>query len=302
MTVRRWPDSCPGPSTPGYSMQGVDQSLRTSMEVGSQRVRRRTFARLDRVKMQWVMTPVQYAAFCNWYYGNPVSIAGASDSLSGWSLANLTRLAAVAVSPEAILVDRLREMATTAGFSVAKNLSVPDVDNLPVIICATIRAAGRNRVRLSIIDRGEVENLVEVNLTSGTVTASNGVVATVQNRKNGWWRITAVASTGAGSSPPQMRIRLLDGGGASSYGGDNTKGIEVCEVQARIATGYDLFVPADANGQALGADGGSAWFFTNVPTEAGLQSKEAKFTAMFTEEIRPGLNRIIAGELEIRYA
>ena len=60
-------------------------------------------------------------------------------------------------------------------------------------------------------------------------------------------------------------------------------------------------MPADANGLAIGADGGSSWFFVPVPTDAGLVLKEARFTAMFNEDIRPGLNRVISGELEVRY-
>ena len=77
---------------------------------------------------------------------------------------------------------------------------------------------------------------------------------------------------------------------------------DICEVQARFSTGYDLFKPSDANGKALGADGGSAWFYTLVPTEAGLIMAEAKFTGPFSEAIEPGMIRIVSAELEVRHA
>ena len=302
MSVRRWPDKLPAPSTPGYGMQGVDPSLRTQMEVGAQRVRRRTFARLDRIKLQWMMTPFQYAAFSAWFYGAKVSIAGASDTILGWGLTNVTTLAAVAVSPETVLVDRIMETVTTAGHFVGKALPDAAFDNIAVLLRTTLRSAGRPNVRLSLIDRAAGEPRVDVNLATGAVTAAVNVASySVEDRGGGWWRISLICNTAAGIGTPVIRIRLLDAGSGAAYAGDVTKGIEVCEVQARIPTGYDLFVPADANGLAIGADGGSSWFFVPVPTDAGLVLKEARFTAMFNEDIRPGLNRVISGELEVRY-
>jgi hypothetical protein len=114
--------------------------------------------------------------------------------------------------------------------------------------------------------------------------------------------VTWTATTGVGAAVPSMRILLRDDSGASTYLGDIAKGIDVCEVQARPVTGYDAFVPSDANGNALGADGGAAWFFTYLPTDAGLVWAEARFTGPYSEEIKPGMIRIISADLEVRYA
>lgn len=101
---------------------------------------------------------------------------------------------------------------------------------------------------------------------------------------------------------PTCRISLRDDSGATSYAGDISKGLDICEVQARFRTGHDLFTPSDASGKALGADGGSAWFYTLVPTEAGLTMAEAKFAGPFAEAIEPVMIRIITAELEVRHA
>ena len=175
--------------------------------------------------------------------------------------------------------------------------------NIQVLVRATIKSAGCPNVRLSLIKRDLSEARVVVGLSTGVVTATLAVTSySVEDRGGGWWRISLICDSGTGVNTPIMRIRLLDSASNTIYLGDTAKGIDVCELQARLPTGYDLFVPLDAAGVALGADGGSAWFFTYVPTEAGLLSKEARFTAMFNEEIKPGLKRIISGELEVRYA
>ena len=101
---------------------------------------------------------------------------------------------------------------------------------------------------------------------------------------------------------PSVRIALRDDTGALSYTGDAAKGFDICEVQARFQTGFDLFVPSHATGKGLGADGGAAWFYTLVPTEEGLIMAEAKFVAPFAEAIEPGMIRIITAELEVRHA
>lgn len=300
---RRWPDTLPGPSTPSFSLTPVDQSRRTDMEVGAQRVRRITKSRLDRVTMEWRMKPTEADAFRNWHEGLAVSLAGASDDIAVWALANTTRSIGAAVSPEGIVVDRALEAAATAVHRVSYSLTGANTDNLQVQCRATIKAAGRTNVRLFLLDRAGTAASVDIDLTTGALSNLTGLTScTVQDRGNGWWRVTWVASTGTGASVPIMRFGLMQPAGTVSYLGDITKGIDICEVQARIVTGYDLFVPSDANGLALGADGGAAWFWTYISVGGGLSLVEARFTGPYKAAATPGLNRIITAELEVRNA
>jgi len=62
-----WPDTLPLPQRAGYQLTPTDPTVRTDMEVGSSRVRRRTFARADRISLRWWFTDTQMAVFRSWF-------------------------------------------------------------------------------------------------------------------------------------------------------------------------------------------------------------------------------------------
>lgn len=304
MSVRRWPDTLPGPSTDGYGLRPIDPTLRTGMETGAQRTRRRTFARMDKVKLQWRFSPQQYAVFRCWYEGLPVSLIGASDDLSAWSLAqNVTLSASAAVAPDLVAVDRILETTATGVHRAELSQVAFAVDNANLLFRATVKPFGRTLGRIWINRRDTFEAYTEFDLAAGTLGGqANLLTRSIEDRGNGWRRITITANLATGGITPMVRIALCDDGGALNYTGDAAKGLDVCEVQARFVTGYDLFTPSDATGRGLGADGGAAWFKTLVPTEEGLVMAEARFTGSFDEGIEPGMIRIVTAEVEVRYA
>lgn len=72
-----WPTDLPAPNLSGYQVEPTDQSLRTDMEFGAARSRRRSFARLDRVRVGWVFTDAQMDTFRTWFE-NSAEAAGGS--------------------------------------------------------------------------------------------------------------------------------------------------------------------------------------------------------------------------------
>lgn len=303
MSIIRWPDTLPGPSIPSFSLSPVDPSVRTPMEVGAQRVRRRTFSRLDHATMEWRMTDTQFKAFRAWYEGLAVSLSGASDTLAGWTLLSATVNTGAALSPDLVAVDRLKETTANTQHSASLNLPGAAFDNITLWACATINAAGRTKARVQLVDRAGAANFVDIDLTTGALSNATGLLTyTAQARGNGWWRVTITDNSGTGSAVPILRINALDATGTLSYAGDVTKGLDICELQARIATGYDLFVPAAADGTGLGANGGSAWFFTSIAAGGGLTWAEARFTGPYKAPAQPGLIRIVSAEVEVRNA
>lgn len=62
-----WPVGLPNPTVSGYGLNPVDQTIRTDMEVGSARVRRRSLARLDMIDVAWKFTDAQMAIFRDWF-------------------------------------------------------------------------------------------------------------------------------------------------------------------------------------------------------------------------------------------
>lgn len=73
-----WPSTLPPPLASGYGINPVDPTIRTDMEVGAARVRRRTAARNDKVSVSWVMTDAQFAIFRVWYDDAAEAAGGAA--------------------------------------------------------------------------------------------------------------------------------------------------------------------------------------------------------------------------------
>lgn len=71
-----YPDTLPAPLLDGYALSPVDPSIRTDMEVGGQRVRRRTRARNDRVDLSWCFTDAQMGDFRTWFDDETTGISG----------------------------------------------------------------------------------------------------------------------------------------------------------------------------------------------------------------------------------
>jgi len=74
-----WPSTLPNPQSDGYQVKPVDQMVRTDMDSGAARQRRRTTARNDKVTLSWLFTDAQAAAFRTWFYDATTGAAGGSN-------------------------------------------------------------------------------------------------------------------------------------------------------------------------------------------------------------------------------
>ena len=300
--MRRWPDTLPTPSYPGFGLSPAEQVLRTDMEVGFARVRRLTFARQDHVDVQWTFTDAEMAAFRAWYEDAAWSLAGDSDSLLGWTLTGATITADAVVGPDLELADRIVEDSATSAHHAQVSVAAPA--SSIVSFCATIKAVGRSKARIGLVDRsGAVLLFTDVDLTAGTLDAQSGLTSrSIAARGDGWWRVTIAANCATGASDPKIRIAALDATGAASYLGSGTAALSVCEVQARVQTGYDLFVRSDASGNTLGASGGAAWVTVPIAVGGGFAYAEARFRGTFKAVASSGLNWDVTATLEVRNA
>ena len=75
-----WPETLPAPLVEGYGVNPATQFIRTEMETGSPRQRRRSAARMDIVTATWSFTAGQYADFRDWYDDADEG----ADGGSGW--------------------------------------------------------------------------------------------------------------------------------------------------------------------------------------------------------------------------
>lgn len=62
-----YPSTLPGPLNSGYQLNPVNQVIRTEMESGYTRARRRTTARVDRFPLAFIYTQSQMATFRDWF-------------------------------------------------------------------------------------------------------------------------------------------------------------------------------------------------------------------------------------------
>lgn len=62
-----YPSNLPKPIARGYGFKPVDPSIRTDMDVGAARVRRRTAAVNDRFTFNWLLTDTQMGTFRDWF-------------------------------------------------------------------------------------------------------------------------------------------------------------------------------------------------------------------------------------------
>lgn len=298
--MRRWPDVLPVPSI-GYSLSPVDPSRRTDMEVGAPRVRAITQANNDLVDMAWVLTDPEFRAFRAWFLDEAWSIAGDSESLSGWALVGMTRAAGMALSPDLVSVDVLTE-DTSGALHYAQASLTGAIAGGTVLVRATLKSDGRDVARLSFFDRAGVARYTNIDLSSGALGDTSGVVTrTTEDRGDGWWRVTLTADVGTGGSTPVMRVQSLSGG-ATNYTGDGVSTLSACEIGARMVTGADLHLRTDADGLALGAASGAAWAWMPVAVGNGLTYAECRFRTMFKAQAQAGLNWQVSAQVEVRNA
>ena len=97
--MQAYPSTLPAPLVSGYTLSPVDQTVRTDMEVGAARVRRRTRARNDLIDVSFLLTAAQMDEFREWFDGyewqrkNLFLHSADCDSANGWNIgSNLTRV------------------------------------------------------------------------------------------------------------------------------------------------------------------------------------------------------------------
>lgn len=71
-----WPTTLPATLVDGYTLNPQDQTIRTDMESGNARVRRRSAARVDTVDAGWLFSQSQMLIFRAWFENNSTGAAG----------------------------------------------------------------------------------------------------------------------------------------------------------------------------------------------------------------------------------
>ena len=62
-----FPSNLPSPLLDGYEVAPVESTVRTDMEAGAARVRRRTSAKNDKVTLSWAFSDAEFKQFRAWH-------------------------------------------------------------------------------------------------------------------------------------------------------------------------------------------------------------------------------------------
>lgn len=81
-----WPSTLPKPLYDGYSISPMDTVIRTDMEAGNKRSRRRSLAQIDYVTANVSLTNEEYSIFRDWFY----STSGADGGNAWFQISLLT--------------------------------------------------------------------------------------------------------------------------------------------------------------------------------------------------------------------
>lgn len=301
--ARVWPSFLPVGLGPGYRLTPVDQAIRTDMEVGSKRLRRITSARHDTVEVQWKLTDAEMHGFRAWFGDDAWSLAGDSNSLAAWSLSQALTDADTVTGPDLALADRLIDTAAVSQHYASIPLGAGALAGSTILCRVRLRAAGRSWVRFGVLGWDGTLRYTHFDLDTGA-WGTQIALLTRERRDlgDGWWQVTITANTGTGATTPAMRLGLLDAAQASTYAGDGISGVDVCGVNARLLTGYDLPLTTSADGRALGAAGGSAWVLMPLAFGGGMTTVEARFDGPWSAVALPGLGWQVTGRMEVRNA
>lgn len=272
-----WPSILPRPLAAGYGISPADQALRTDMEAGAARVRRRSRARLDMIDVSWKFTDAQMAVFREWFdNSNTVEASGTAQNgsaiHSGTAQAGAASSITLAAGASAVTdYYKLATVTITGGTGSGQTRAISAYNGTTKV--ATVSSAWTT-------PPDATSNYTISAGTAGIVLAA-GASATVDYYKNCTIHITG--GTGSGQT------RTI-----SAYNGN----LKLATVDEAWTTQPDATSVYEISG---GADGGAAWFTVDLTTgDGGIVSNEARFKDPWKSSLLPGLNHQVTAKLEVR--
>lgn len=298
-----WPPELPGPLLEGYALDPVEACVRTDLEAGPARVRRRTRARADQVQVRWLFTAEQFEAFRVWHESLAWNRMAPGQDLSAWSKVRTTVTRVSGAAPDGTPADKVIETATTGEHFCSRWSPVGFAAGEVVTLSVWAKAAERTRCWLELAAGGAFPSAVvaTANLGARTITAANGAPAVALSaRADGWYRLALTTTAGAaGGAVPLLLLESPTG--LANYTGDGVSGLYFWGVQLRPGADQGLYLPSADGVSTVGADHGAAWFGIDLPRGgAGWERVEARFVGRYRAEARAGANWVVSATLELR--
>ncbi len=302
MSVRRWSDDLPDPFTPDSALSRVDAVLRSDFDTG-QRARRLYRAPGRRVTLSAVLTGREKAAFDAWFEDGAWSLSGASDSFSGWTATGLGVDEGGALGPDDVACPLVTLSATTGVHQLRRTLDTYGWGTGD--LCATVlsvRGSGPARLRVATMGRDGAARGIQLDLVTGAVLSADTGVTVTADEHRGRLRLRVLAPVSTGAEPVQAHIALLDSDGNATFEGDGVGTVELSQVNVRPDDGRPVFLPTAADGTALGAGEGAAWWYCPILSGHLYLRREVQVAGPLDERPRSGLNWIVGLPVLVRDA
>lgn len=158
--------------------------------------------------------------------------------------AGLSVVAGTASAPDgSATASKLVETTGTGTHQVRQRVN-PLAKSAPYTFSIFLKAG--ERVKASVLLGNSALNpdrTVLIDLTTGVLGFSSGVVATSNDAGNGWWRLTVTKVSAASGTDADFVIRVADDTGATSYQGDGTSGIYIWGAQLEAGSFPTSHIP-----------------------------------------------------------
>ena len=130
------------------------------------------------------------------------------------------------------------------------------VANTTYTLTIFAKANGRTRMDFFGVGGGNFTGgrNASFNLSTGEVIATDGVVASIEARANGWYRVRMTFTASAAPSASQLFIRFLDNSNNFSYTGDGTSGIYLWGAQLEAGAFPTSYIPTTTAAVTRSAD------------------------------------------------